>query len=42
MSNDNDDKYRCSEKPTVKTKSVQFSNICIDRFLHKMVISTNF
>ena len=41
MSNDNDDKYCCSEKPTVKTKSMQFSSTCINRFLHKMVISTN-
>ena len=41
MSNDNNDKYRCSEKPRVKTKNVQFSSTCINRFLHKMVISTN-
>ena len=26
----------------VKTKNMQFSSTCIDRFLQKMVISTNF
>ena len=25
----------------VKTKNTQFSSTCINRFLHKMVISTN-
>ena len=25
----------------VKTKNMQFSSTCINRFLHKMVISTN-